>query len=119
MLSLPIADSAKIESAGSELGDPFEVSVEKEITEADSSVSESNGADSEVPQEPDTAENGGETTFSYDRLKAKSTNPVRGIDYKQREVCESKFFQLEWPSAANFFIGRPTYKKPSSRRFWV
>ena len=100
MLSLTIADSAKIESAGSELGDPFEVSAEKEITEADSSVSESNGA-----------------TFSYDRLKAKSTNPFRGIDYKQRKVCESKFFQLERPSAANFFICRPTYQKPSSRRF--
>lgn len=31
-------------------------------------------------------EDGTPTTFTYDQLKAKSDNPVKGIDYKRREV---------------------------------
>jgi hypothetical protein len=50
-------------------------------------------AEGEGRTEPDVSkvqtanENGGETTFNYDRLISKSTNPVSGIDYKRREVC--------------------------------
>jgi hypothetical protein len=40
-----------------------------------------------VSKEQTASENGGETTFNYDRLISKSTNPVSGIDYKRREVC--------------------------------
>jgi hypothetical protein len=40
----------------------------------------------DVSKEQTASENGGETTFSYDRLISKSTNPVSGIDYKRREV---------------------------------
>ncbi|GJN31511.1 hypothetical protein PR202_gb19920 [Eleusine coracana subsp. coracana] len=40
----------------------------------------------DVSHEQTANENGGETTFSYDRLISKSTNPVSGIDYKRREL---------------------------------
>ena len=53
-------------------------------------VSESNGDDSETKQVTEQDENGSETsrsTFSYDQLKARSDNPVTGIDFKRREVC--------------------------------
>lgn len=51
---------------------------------------ESNGGDSESKLEVDQEEVGsesGQITFSYDQLKAKSDNPVTGIDFKRREVC--------------------------------
>lgn len=51
---------------------------------------ESNGDDSESKPEVDQDEVGsesGQSTFSYDQLKAKSDNPVTGIDFKRREVC--------------------------------
>lgn len=88
MLSLPIADSAKTNSVGSELGASLGLSLETEIAEGDSTISESTISDTEVAQDPEIVKNGGETTFSYERLKAKSSNPVRGIDYKRREVCQ-------------------------------
>jgi hypothetical protein len=48
--------------------------------------SEGDGAEPATAQEQ-TTEHVGEATFSYDRLISKSTNPIRGIDYKRREVC--------------------------------
>lgn len=43
----------------------------------------------DVSQEQTANENGGQTTFSYERLISKSTDPVSGIDNKRREVCDS------------------------------
>ncbi|AQK95567.1 Leukotriene A-4 hydrolase-like protein [Zea mays] len=43
----------------------------------------------DVSQEQTTKENGSQTTFSYERLISKSTDPVSGIDNKHREVCDS------------------------------
>lgn len=43
----------------------------------------------DVSQEQTAKENGGQTTFSYERLISKSTDPVSGIDNKHREVCDS------------------------------
>ena len=51
---------------------------------------ETNGEDSGSNPEAAQEENGsesGQSTFSYDQLKAKSDNPVTGIDFKRREVC--------------------------------
>lgn len=51
---------------------------------------ETDGDDSESKLEVDQDENtteGDQTTLSYDQLKAKSENPVTGIDFKRREVC--------------------------------
>lgn len=58
--------------------------------ETDESVPETNGEDSGSKPEVDQDENvseSGQSTFSYDQLKAKSENPVTGIDFKRREVC--------------------------------
>lgn len=66
---------------------PLEDSGIKESVEGSVSKSESNGEGSLVKEDSLIDENGGESTFSYERLRAKSTNPVRGINYKQREVC--------------------------------
>nr|XP_018677162.1 PREDICTED: uncharacterized protein LOC108951158 [Musa acuminata subsp. malaccensis] len=64
-------------------------------------------------REPETAENGGETTFSYDRLKAKSTNPVRGIDYKQREAYLSEAeFQKVLGMTKEAFYRQPKWSFP-------
>lgn len=53
----------------------------------DEVASEGERTEPDVSEEETANENGGETIFSYDRLISKSTNPVRGIDYKRREVC--------------------------------
>lgn len=87
------AETAKTGAASSEGGDPLELSAaDKEAVEGDRSSSVSSGADSEVSQEQTIDENIGETTFNYEQLKAKSTTPVRGIDYKRREVCPFAWF---------------------------
>jgi hypothetical protein len=57
--------------------------------EETASVPESNGEDSERKQDTEQEENddgNGQSTFSYDQLKAHSDNPVKGIDFKRREV---------------------------------
>jgi len=49
-------------------------------SESDKEVSKPN--DFEAKQE----ENGNSDTYSYERLRTKSTNPAPGIDHKKREV---------------------------------
>lgn len=79
---------AKGEKSFSGAEDPVEVSEDNE-TEGSAPVSENNEEQSEAKQEPpqdvDASENM-VTVFSYDQLKAKSDNPVTGIDFKRREV---------------------------------
>lgn len=51
---------------------------------------ETNGEDigpKPEPEQEETGSDGSQTTFSYERLKAKSKNPVTRIDFKKREVC--------------------------------
>lgn len=60
----------------------------QEGTKLEESSSEINGE--EVSQtkvvEVETGENGSSGTYTYERLKAKSTNPAPGIDHKKREA---------------------------------
>lgn len=59
-------------------------------TETTEPAPETNGEDSGSKPEIEQDENGSETTqstFSYEQLRAKSENPVTGIDFKRREVC--------------------------------
>lgn len=72
-------------SPQSEAGESSVFHQEKDAA-VDGAPSEADGAEAEAPEE-ETTENVGEATFSYDRLISKSTDPVRGIDYKRREVC--------------------------------
>lgn len=76
-----ITAEAKSEKAFSETDGSQEV---PEVKETDAGLSASV---SEPKQEQ--GENGSESsqsTFSYDQLRAKSENPVTGIDFKRREV---------------------------------
>lgn len=90
------------------MDDP-EDSAEKTVTEALGEVSVSGGADSDPAQDsPQAIENGAECTFSYERLKAKSTNPAKGIDYKRREVRPREPWTLLWNPHPRF-MWRPWF----------
>lgn len=84
-----LAAATRNDTANSESEVPEEDFDVKE-TEEIAPVSESNGGDSAgLKQEADQDEIGRESslsTFSYDQLKAKSDNPITGIDFKRREV---------------------------------
>lgn len=73
-------------SPQSEAGESNVFNQEKDAAVDEAPSSGTDGAVAEAPVE-ETTENVGEATFSYDRLISKSTDPVRGIDYKRREVC--------------------------------
>ncbi|XP_071909258.1 villin-2-like isoform X2 [Coffea arabica] len=81
------ASGLKSENSPPDLEDSKEGSeVEAEITEL---AVQTNGEDSEPKPDSEQDENGGESTqstFSYEQLKAKSDNPVTGIDFKRREA---------------------------------
>ncbi|CAL9175775.1 unnamed protein product [Musa hybrid cultivar] len=112
-----INESAKTESAGSESGDSLEISAEKETTEGNGILSDSNGADSDVATNPQIDENGGECTFTYERLKAKSSNPVSGIDYKRREAYLSDAeFQTTLGMTKEAFYRQPKWKQDMQKR---
>ncbi|KAJ8509794.1 hypothetical protein OPV22_000228 [Ensete ventricosum] len=65
----------------------LESSSGKETIEPDGYQSENNVVDdTEATEDSNIGEPGGECTYSYERLRATSSNPVRGIDYKRREV---------------------------------
>ncbi|VAH85345.1 unnamed protein product [Triticum turgidum subsp. durum] len=73
-------------SPRSEAGESSEFQSEKDaaVDEVPSEVDVAEPEALEVPEEQET-EHVGEATFSYDRLISKSTDPIRGIDYKRRE----------------------------------
>lgn len=53
-------------------------------------VQEMNGegsATKSAPEESECDSVDSQSTFTYEQLKAKSENPVTGIDFKRREVC--------------------------------
>lgn len=63
--------------------------LEVKETETVEPIPETDGDNSGSKPKSDPDENGSETTqstFTYDELKAKSDNPVTGIDFKSREV---------------------------------
>lgn len=75
-----------------------EVADSPEVEEAQivQPVSQSNEESESKPEaEQEENGNGSQITFDYERLKAKSDNPVTGIDFKQREVGDSRIFQLQ------------------------
>lgn len=86
-LSILITESPKNENATPKAEVLQDNTEAKETIEGGGSISETNGGDSTAKDDSQLDENGGETIFSYERLKAKSTNPATGIDYMRREVC--------------------------------
>ncbi|XP_009767117.1 villin-2-like [Nicotiana sylvestris] len=80
-----IASGNEVSTA--EIEDSKEVPEHKEIETVE--PAETDGEDVELKLEPEQVETGNDssqTTFSYERLKAKSENPVSGIDFKRREA---------------------------------
>ena len=96
-------------------------------TEGGATVPESNGEDSTPKQEEQQDYIGteaGQSTFSYEQLKAKSENPVTGIDFKRREVGSTLNMTRSYIVACNFnnffscHILRPICQMRSSRPYW-
>lgn len=82
--------AAGIKSEDASEGEYSKEALEVMETGAVESIPENNGDDSGSKPESSPDENGTETApsiFTYDQLKAKSHNPVMGIDFKRREVC--------------------------------
>ncbi|XP_022766662.1 villin-2-like isoform X1 [Durio zibethinus] len=102
---------AKSEVDPSEAEDSQEVAEDKET----GVVSETDGEDSEPKQEIEHDENGSgstQITFSYEQLKAKSDNPVTGIDFKRREAYLSdEEFQTIFEMEKEAFYKLPKWKQ--------
>ncbi|KAG1371083.1 Villin-2 [Cocos nucifera] len=114
---MTVADTVKTESASTEVRNPEEILTEKEAVEGDRSITESNGADSKVIQDLKIDEDGDQSTFSYERLKAKSSNPIRGIDYKRREAYLSDAeFQIVLGMTKEAFYRQPKWKQDMQKR---
>lgn len=115
--------TANSEGAHSDNGDSKE-SPEAKDAETISSEVETNGEDSETM--PDSApaqeqdENGdenGQTTFPYERLMAKSENPVTGIDFRRREAYLSdEEFQTIFAMGKEAFYKIPKWKQDMVKR---
>ncbi|KAG0489608.1 hypothetical protein HPP92_006471 [Vanilla planifolia] len=98
-------DSLKIETATSEAGDTGE------------SESENNGRDEESNPDSNIEEHGDESTYSYERLKAKSRKPVTGIDYKRREAYLSdEEFRSVFGMTKQAFYQQPKWKQDMQKR---
>ncbi|PIA48472.1 hypothetical protein AQUCO_01400812v1 [Aquilegia coerulea] len=109
---LNASDEVKSESAP-EVDDVQEVEVKGRVE----SVSESNGEDSGVKQEEQTHENGDGSTFPYDQLKTKSTDPVTGIDFKRREAYLSEEeFQTVMGMTKEAFYRQPRWKQDMQKK---
>ncbi|XP_010922147.1 villin-2 [Elaeis guineensis] len=108
-----VADSEKTDGASCEMGDPLEISAEG----MEERESEDNGADSELKEDSPVDEDGGGRIFSYEQLKSKSRNPVRGIDYKRREAYLSDDeFQTVFGMAREAFYQQPKWKQDMHKK---
>ncbi|KAL5719708.1 Villin-2 [Ranunculus cassubicifolius] len=105
----------KDESA-SEVEESQEVEV-KEPETVEESIPESNGEDAVVKQEEQTYESTDGAVFTYDQLKAKSTNPVTGIDFKQRETYLSdEEFESVLGMTKEAFYKQPKWKQDMQKK---
>uniref|UniRef100_A0A0C9S7X8 TSA: Wollemia nobilis Ref_Wollemi_Transcript_12585_2099 transcribed RNA sequence n=1 Tax=Wollemia nobilis TaxID=56998 RepID=A0A0C9S7X8_9CONI len=91
----------------------------QEGTKLEESSTESNGQEVSEPKEAEVnaEENGSSETYSYERLKAKSTNPAPGIDHKKRETYLSpqefhKIFGMDQKK----FYEQPKWKQDMRKR---
>ena len=87
-----LTEEAKSESAYSETEGSVDIGEVKEAEEftpaSEDNVIEPKQATVQDENYSDT----NQSTFSYDQLKAKSENPVTGIDFKRREVSPLQNF---------------------------
>ncbi|XP_077241687.1 villin 2 [Tasmannia lanceolata] len=115
--NVAVSDGAKSKISHSEVKDSQEVPDMKGTTEGGGSISESNGEDSPMKQDAQSGENGCETTFSYERVKAKSSNPASGIDYQRREAYLSDTeFQTVLGMTKEAFYRQPKWKQDMQKK---
>ncbi|ONL98225.1 Villin-2 [Zea mays] len=71
----------------------------------------------DVSQEQTAKENGGQTTFSYERLISKSTDPVSGINNKRREtyLVDSEF-ETVFGMTKEEFYEQPRWKQELQKK---
>ncbi|XVF56156.1 hypothetical protein PTKIN_Ptkin06aG0094500 [Pterospermum kingtungense] len=97
-------------------GDPSEAEDSQVVAEP----SETNEEDSEPKQEIDQDENGSgntQITYSYEQLKAKSENPVTGIDFKRREAYLSdEEFETIFGMTKEAFYELPKWKQDIQKK---
>ncbi|XP_049390532.1 villin-2 isoform X1 [Solanum stenotomum] len=77
--SVDSGPAAESDLSTAEVQDSEKVSEPKEIVEP----AETNGSE---PEQDEGGNESGQAIFSYEQLKAKSDNPVTGIDFKRREA---------------------------------
>ncbi|XP_042399480.1 villin-2-like [Zingiber officinale] len=111
-------DSPKTESEGLESEHPVDLSADKEAMEGDDAQREQNDEDSEVTQEEAViTENVGECTFSYESLKVNSSEPIRGINYKQREAyLADAEFETIFEMTKEAFYQQPKWKQDLQKK---
>ncbi|XP_073052229.1 villin-3-like [Primulina eburnea] len=111
--------------AAAKFEDSAEIENSKEVVEVKESetiepITETNVEDSGSKPDIDQDKNNTETsqsTFSYEQLKAKSDNPVTGIDYKRREAYLSdKEFQFVLEMTKDAFYKLPKWKQDMYKR---
>ncbi|KAG7017590.1 Villin-2, partial [Cucurbita argyrosperma subsp. argyrosperma] len=80
-------------------------------------VSKNHSDDADVNQEGLQEENGSLAVFSYNRLKARSDNPVTGIDLKKREAYLSdEEFQTVFGTTKEAFYKLPKWKQDMQKK---
>ncbi|KAJ4823941.1 Villin-2 [Turnera subulata] len=117
--SPPPETNFPVETENPEAEDGEDVGEPKENEEV-ASVSESIGEDSEVKEDSQQDENENESTqstFSYDQLRARSENPVTGIDFKRREAYLSEEeFQTIFGVTKEEFYKLPKWKQDMQKK---
>ncbi|KAJ8622707.1 hypothetical protein MRB53_031236 [Persea americana] len=115
--NMKVSESPKNENATPKAEVLQEDTEAKETIEGGGSVSETNGGDSAAKDDSQLGENGGETIFSYERLKAKSTNPATGIDYMRREAYLSDVeFESVMGMTKEAFYKQPKWKRDMQKK---
>ncbi|GMH18709.1 hypothetical protein Nepgr_020550 [Nepenthes gracilis] len=100
-------------------GETIDESVVQETESVELAI-ENDDEDSSPKHKPKEEENGSETTqstFRYEQLKARSENPVKGIDFKRREAYLSgEEFQSVFDMTKEEFYKLPKWKQDMQKK---
>ncbi|CAN6483310.1 unnamed protein product [Victoria cruziana] len=89
----------------------------KGTAETDEHQPEADDEDAQVRQDPVEENEADGSIFSYERLKAKSTDPVTGIDYKKREsYLSDEEFESVLGMKKEAFYQQPKWKQDMQKK---